>query len=395
MRVGQCLINNMDKNKLIEIIESGENSYVQFKADFKSPNQLAAEIVAFANSNGGTILVGVNDDGGITGLNAMDIRRLNQLISNTASQLVHPPVNPITEQFRFDDEMVMVINIPAGISKPYMDNQGLIWVKSGSDKRKVTAREELQRMFQSEGLVYADEVPVPNSSIKELDEFLFRTYYEARYEETIEESTLPVESLLENLNLYHQTQLNLTGLLLFGKNPQMRKPIFIVKAVVWPGNDIDIEHYLESQDITGNLKNIFEQSLAFITRNLRRLQQGQSVNSLGKLEIPKMVIEEMLVNALMHRNYFISAPVRIFIFDNRIEIISPGHLTNNLTINNIKNGISNIRNPILVSHAIHLLPYRGLGSGIRRAYKAWKAMELIDDREANQFKVIINRPSCL
>ena len=395
MHVGQCLINNMDKNKLIDIIASGENSHVQFKADFKSPNQLAAEIVAFANSNGGTILVGVNDDGGISGLNAIDIRRLNQLISNTASQSVHPPVNPITEQFRFDEEMVMIINIPAGISKPYMDNQGIIWVKSGSDKRKVTAREELQRMFQSEGLVYADEVPVPNSSIKELDEFLFRNYYETRYEETIEESALPLERLLENLNLYHQTQLNLTGLLLFGKNPQMRKPVFMVKAVVWPGNDIDIEHYLESQDITGNLKNIFEQSLAFITRNLRRLQQGQSVNSLGKLEIPKMVIEEMLVNALMHRNYFISAPIRIFIFDNRIEIISPGHLTNNLTINNIKNGISNIRNPILVSHAIHLLPYRGLGSGIRRAYRAWKAMDLIDDRDGNQFKVIINRPSCL
>ncbi len=382
----------MDKNKLIDIIASGENSYVQFKADFKSPNQLAAEIVAFANSNEGTILVGVNDDGGIAGLNAMDIRRLNQLISNTASQSVHPPINPITEQFLFDEGLVMIIKIPAGISKPYMDNQGIIWVKSGSDKRKVTAREELQRMFQSEGLVYADEVPVPNSSITELDEFLFRSYYETRYEETIEESGLPLERVLENLNLYHQTQLNLTGLLLFGKNPQMRKPIFMVKAVVWPGNDIDIEHYLESQDITGNLKNIFEQSLAFITRNLRRLQQGQSVNSLGKLEIPKMVIEEMLVNALMHRNYFISAPIRIFIFDNRIEIISPGHLTNNLTINNIKNGISNIRNPILVSHAIHLLPYRGLGSGIRRAYRAWKDMELIDDREANQFKVIINRP---
>lgn len=260
------------------------------------------------------------------------------------------------------------------------------------NKNKLIDIIELQRMFQSEGLIYADEIPIPNTSIKELDEFLFRTYYETRYEETIEESNIPLERILENLNLYHQTQLNLTGLLLFGKNPQMRKPVFIVKAVVWPGNDIDIEHYLESEDITGNLKNIFMQTLAFITRNLRKLQQGQSVNSLGKLEIPKTVIEEMVVNALMHRNYFISAPIRVFIFDNRIEIISPGHLPNNLTIENIKNGISNIRNPILVSHAIHLLPYRGLGSGIRRAYRAWKAIELIDDRQGNQFKVIINRP---
>jgi len=124
---------------------------------------------------------------------------------------------------------------------------------------------------------------------------------------------------------------------------------------------------------------------------LRRVQQGQSVNSLGKLEIPKIVIEEMIVNALLHRDYFISAPIRVFMFDNRIEIISPGGLPNNLTIENIRHGISNMRNPVLVSHAIHLLPYRGLGTGIRRAYKAWQAIDFIDDRDGNKFKVIISQ----
>ena len=143
--------------------------------------------------------------------------------------------------------------------------------------------------------------------------------------------------------------------------------------------------------MTGNLKSVFEQTLAFITRNLRRLQQGQNVNSLGKLEIPKIVLEEMVVNALMHRDYFIAAPIRVFMFDDRIEIISPGHLPNNLTIENIRHGISNMRNPVLISHTIHLLPYRGLGTGIRRAYRTWKAIELIDDRTGNLFKVIIKR----
>lgn len=83
--------------------------------------------------------------------------------------------------------------------------------------------------------------------------------------------------------------------------------------------------------------------------------------------------------------------VKIFIFPERIEIISPGHLPNNLTIENIKSGNSNIRNPILASFAAKILPYRGLGSGILRALRLWPDIEFIDDREECLFKVIIKR----
>jgi ATP-dependent DNA helicase RecG len=103
------------------------------------------------------------------------------------------------------------------------------------------------------------------------------------------------------------------------------------------------------------------------------------------------VLEELIANALIHRDYFISAPIRIFIFNNRVEIISPGHLPNNLTIENIKSGNSNIRNPILASFATKLLPYRGLGSGIRRALKAYPNIDFIDDRDNNLFKAIITK----
>ena len=127
-------------------------------------------------------------------------------------------------------------------------------------------------------------------------------------------------------------------------------------------------------------------------RNVKRVQKDNNVNSLGELEIPKIVFEELVVNALIHRDYFISAPIRIFIFKNRIEIISPGHLPNNLTIKNIKNGISSIRNPVLASFATKLLPYRGLGNGIRRAIKAYSNIEFYEDREWNIFKATIYTP---
>jgi len=143
----------------------------------------------------------------------------------------------------------------------------------------------------------------------------------------------------------------------------------------------------------GKLEAVFDKALSFITRNIRHIQADQNVNSPGKLEIPKVALEELLANALVHRDYFVSSPVRIFIFDDRIEIISPGHLPNNLTIENIKRGNSNIRNPILASFASKILPYRGLGNGVRRALNEYPAIEFIDDRDGNHFFVIIKRRS--
>ena len=136
---------------------------------------------------------------------------------------------------------------------------------------------------------------------------------------------------------------------------------------------------------------MFAQALSFCMMNIRYLQNDQGFNSIGEPEIPKIVFEELIANALIHRDYFVSAPIRLIIFSDRIEIISPGRLPNNLTIKNIKMGNSNIRNPILASFASKLLPYRGLGSGILRAYKAYPDIELINDRQNNLFKAVIKR----
>ena len=103
-----------------------------------------------------------------------------------------------------------------------------------------------------------------------------------------------------------------------------------------------------------------------------------------------------MVNALVHRDYLIDAPVRIFMFDDRVEIISPGHLPNHLTVAKIRAGNSVIRNPILVSFASKgLLPYRGLGSGIKRALEDWPGIEFKDDHEGNLFVSVVPRQGTL
>ena len=385
----------METTELLEIIARGEDGKHQFKANITNQNSLASEIVAFCNSGGGVLLIGVNDDGSVSGLVREDMARLNQLVSNASSQSVRPAINPVTENVLLADGLVMVVSIANGMSKPYMDKEGVIWVKSGSDKRRATSREEIQRMYQSAGLLHGDELSVNGLSVSDLDLDYFRRFFEKQYGEPIENQEVPLPKLLENMNLMNDGVLNISGALLFAKTPQFRLPVFIVKAICYPGNDIDLDRYLDSQDIAGKLADVFHQSLSFILGNIKHLQFDQNVNAVGEPEIPRETLEELLANALIHRDYFVSAPVRIFVFSNRVEIVSPGHLPNNLTIANIKSGNSNIRNPILASYATKILPYRGLGSGIRRALKAYPDIEFIDDREGNQFMVVIKRYSGL
>ena len=247
-------------------------------------------------------------------------------------------------------------------------------------------------MYQSAGLCTVMKFPVPGMSSNNIDKLYFADFFEKQFEESLDDYKLPLKQIIENLNLSHNNTLNIAGALLFGKHTAFKLPAFIVKCVSYPGTEIDVDHYIDSQDMSGVLKKVYDDTLGFILRNIKRVQNNQGVNSLGELAIPKIVFEEIVANALIHRDYFISAAIRIFIFSDRIEIISPGHLPNNLTIENIKTEIPNIRNPILASFATKILPYRGLGSGIMRAIKSYPDIEFIDDREGNLFKVIIKQP---
>ena len=381
----------METTELIEALSRGEDSRRQFKENFTNADALAAEIVAFSNTAGGQIFIGVQNDGTVLGLSGADIDRLNQLISNSASQNVRPAVNPLTENVPHPNGTVVVVTIPEGKAKPYMDRNGTIWVKNGSDKRRATSREEIQRLFQSASLIHADEVPANGLTVADLDQDYFGRFYEETYGEPVSDARLALPQLLGNMNLARDSKLNVAGALLFAKAPQYRLPAFIVKAVAYVGTDIEDERYTDSRDITGKLADVFHQTLGFIVANTRAAQGEQGINSLGRPEIPLTAIEEIVANALVHRDYFVSAPVRVFIFANRVEIISPGHLPNNLTVANIRAGVSNLRNPVLASFATKILPYRGLGTGIQRTLKAHPHTDLKDDRDGNQFVVTLFR----
>jgi ATP-dependent DNA helicase RecG len=298
-----------------------------------------------------------------------------------------------TENVAFDDgRVVIVLSVPKGLDKPYFDKNGVIWLKAGADKRRVNSREELRRLFQFTNQFHADELPT-RAGIDKLDKLRFRDFLRDVYKQEYPESPAELTKLLQNMNLAGADRnLNLAGVLLFAEKPEWIVPQFVVKAIRYPGNKVHVSDYLDTEDFSGPLQKIFEDSLAFIMRNLHKLQAGRGVNAPGIPEIPETVFEELLVNALVHRDYLVSAPIRLFIFDNRIEIISPGHLPDNLTVEKIRIGNSNIRNPILVSFvAKGLLPYHGLGSGITRALEVWPDIDFTDDHEGCLFMASIHR----
>ncbi|MDR1979015.1 MAG: hypothetical protein LBQ42_09815 [Synergistaceae bacterium] len=135
------------------------------------------------------------------------------------------------------------------------------------DKRKATSREELHRMFQEAGLLHGDEIPANGLAVADLDLPYFRDYYERVYEAPLEEEQLP--ATLKNMNLSDGDFLNVAGALLFARNPQSRLPAFLVKAVWFPGREIDVDHYLDSRDITRKIRN---PSPGIDVKRFRRLQ---------------------------------------------------------------------------------------------------------------------------
>lgn len=166
----------MNLTDLQKVVSLGEDSSRQFKADVRNSDSLASEMAAFANSYGGTILIGVADNGSMPGLSSEDVSRINQLIGNSASQHVRSPLTVQSENVSLGNgRIVIVLTVPKGIDKPYFDKNGVIWLKTGADKRRVNSKEELRRLFQFSDQFHADELPT-QAGVEKLDKLRFRDF---------------------------------------------------------------------------------------------------------------------------------------------------------------------------------------------------------------------------
>lgn len=374
---------------ILKDIALGEDSSRQFKVKLNNAQQLAKEMCAMSNSRGGVIYVGVQDNGDIAGITSENLRTYNQWISASANEMIRPAIYPQTRSVEIDGKFILIISISDGVSKPYCDNKGVYWTKSGSDTRNASPQ-ELARMFQASSQITLDETPT-KADVLDLNKSKFLVFFERLQGEKLSDTGIGENRVLENMNLAEEGHLTLGGLLLFAEDVQKFKPYCLIRAVAYYGVELSDSDFIDKSDLTGTLDEQYKGAMTFLKRNLRKVPSGPSFNDPAVLEISEQALEESIVNALLHRDYSKNAVIRLLIFEDRVEIISPGSLPNHLTVENVKNGNSVMRNPLLTSFGTKMMPYSGIGSGVPRVFRTHPNTEMVNDVDGEQFTVILKR----
>ena len=405
------------RDDILKQIKAGEVSGMQFKERILDKYDIACELVAFSNSHGGKLVVGIKDKTGETNaLSYSEVQETTNLLSDIASENVVPSILIKIDTVEVEDGNLVIATVKEGLNKPYHDNKGIVWVKNGADKRKVFDNAELAEMMTDCGSFAPDEAGVRDATVNDLDATTIKQFLGNRFDRVLEKKGLTgdafneasldmicsaiakghdCEKILRNLRFIRPDgSLTVAAMLLFGKYTQRWMPMMTAKCICFAGNSIGSKVFrdkVNDADMEGNLLHQYDTIMDFFTRNLHNVQVGEEFNSMGKLEIPYTSLVEFTVNSLVHRSLNMKAPVRIFIFDNRVEIHSPGALPNGLTIDDIKAGTSMPRNMFLFNNAIYLLPYTGVGSGITRALDEDVNVTFMNNDKAQEFVITVWR----
>ncbi len=355
----------MDETLVLELIQQGENSSIEFKSDDIRPESLAREMVAFSNTLGGSVLLGVEDDGRITGIRPP---HNEEWISNIARNNITPAILPHIKIVEIDEQKIAVIQIPKGTHKPYQTLDGKFWLRVGSTNR-TAAKEELSWLFQEAGLVHFDIAPVERTDRAALDisrlHQYFATYHQVDYANLSEQEQCRI---LMNTDILVESddefRASVGGLLLFGKQPQCYLPQSSIMFAVFRGSELSDE-LVDKKEITGTLPELIDNSTALVQLFLPKSSVIHGNKREETIQIPSQVIREAVVNAVSHRDYSISArKIFLSIFSNRIVISSPGKIPNTVTIEKMLYGYSAPRNMFLVKYLDNMRYIDGLRRGI-------------------------------
>ena len=362
----------MLKSELLEIIANGENSGVEFKRDDVRPEQLAKEIVALANLQGGQVLLGVEDDGKISGVQREDLE--TWVMDTVFGRYIHPLILPFYEELALDDgKRVAVVTITQGTAKPYVlrsNNREEIYVRVGSTSRMAT-REQQARLFESGGMLHAETLPVSGTSLGNLDmarlaDYLVNVAGDLEAPATTEDW----ERRLEGLGLLVAREdgrpvCTIAGLVLFGRSPRRSLRQAGVRWMSFAGDDMEYQ----AQDDTlvdgpmvalfegragvgrqlvepGLVERLVDRMRPFISEEGNASSEGLRRERVYRY--PLDALRETILNALVHRDWTRSLEVEVVNYANRLEVVSPGTLQNSMTIEKMLAGQRSPRNPIIV-----------------------------------------------
>lgn len=372
----------MKREDVLSLIRNGEDSGVEFKRDDVTNYDLAKEIVSFLNVAGGVILLGVEDDGRVSGATR---DRLEEWVAELARKKIEPPIIPLLSWAKDVEpgKNVLGVRVALGPDKPYARVHGdrrTYYVRVGSTCREAS-REELERMFQASGRVQYGLKPVPGATLADLDLRRLRDYLVRVLggSAPTDDNHDGWERLLTSLDLMVPAAgVNtpaIDGILLFGKNPKRFLPQSGIRALCYTGTTPDYATRAD-QDLKGPLVplgaadgsmveiGLVEQALDFVRRNTEPTAYLEGGRRIDRTEYPETVIREAVVNALVHRDYSLSgSDITLAIYSDRLEILSPGRLPNTVTVEGMKAGLRYARNQNLVNimRDYRYVDFRGMG----------------------------------
>jgi ATP-dependent DNA helicase RecG len=384
---------------LPEVLRRGESSFVEFKEERVHPDSLAKEMAAFANGEGGTILLGIADDGRVLGLTRPDTE---EWVLNIARNNVKPALLPLFERLELEGKSIAQIIISKDLSGPFAVS-GKYYVRAGSTSREST-KEELGRLFQRSRYFYFEESPLPGSSLLDLDRDRIREYFRSIYDITVEDGEAEsYETLLKNAGvLTAEGAASVVGLVLFGKRDAGGLPPVHAVERFLPQAGAAYAHY-SGREISdelldsGHFAETAPELVEKITEKvLLRLATPSRVGGLKrevKVQLPRKVLREALVNAVTHRDYSLQGKIRVFQFDDRLEVLSPGGLPNSVTVEKMRVSYSIHRNPLITKFMENLRYVDGLGRGVPMIFRTMRdlgarAPEIIAD--GSQVRVVLH-----
>lgn len=399
----------MLKSELLEIIANRENSGIEFKRDDIRPEQLAKEVVALANFQGGKILLGVEDDGSISGLQRDNTE---EWVMNVFRDKIHPMILPFYEELQMDAQMrVAVVSFPQGISKPYVirhHGREEIYIRMGTTSQ-LASREQQARLHALGGMLHTELMPVPGTSLQSLDAARLENYLrdiirDLELPDTPQEGEkrlLGLGFLIEGQN--NQIFCTIAGLLLFGINPRRFLKQSGLRVMVFEGMDKEYQALLDDilegplvgrWEIGDSGKKLIDTGLIekfmdcvgpFISQEASEIDED--LRRKKTWFYPLDAVREIVVNALAHRDWTRFVDIEIGVYADRFEVISPGALQNTMTIEKMVAGQRSPRN-ILIMEVLRdygYVDFRGMGIRtkviplMRRENKAEPYFEATED----------------
>jgi ATP-dependent DNA helicase RecG len=384
------------RDEVAELIFNGENSFVEFKEDVIASDALAKEMVAFANSLGGRILLGVADTGAILGLRRFQsTQRLEEWVMQAARDSIRPPMVPAFQVIRSfqDGRDIAIITVARGLDVfARWKNNGLkYYIRAGSTSREAST-EELQRLFQRRGKIRAELFPVVSASYSDFDERRLRQYFDAFRRQPLPDTQAEVVHRLCLVDFFTNDDVvglhpNVAAIVLFAESPQRFIGGAAIDAVAFRDREPSASGVEEATLISGPAvrlqgvaptelrePGIIETALDFVHRHAVRWNGIRGATRDEDHGIPEAALREAVVNAVVHRDYTLSSrTIQLRIFPDRIEIISPGRLPNGITVEGMELGARASRNQLIVDTMRDYRYVERLGLGVPEMIRTMRA----------------------